>query len=317
MRPIRFLVPGTTGKFLCGGLLVELQVIRLLKGIVSAELVTYRQKELGKQFLPDLLRERIPIDNFLWIISWGFDIPLLLRLLDGCFVIYHAHSSGYGFSLPLGVPILAVSHHTLGYWGSKAPHNPMFLLPNAIELKWVRQNIRLRINERANRCSLIQRSIDVLVQKRKGSNYIFQQLVPLLRAQGLTVVIQKGWTEDIVDLISNTKVYLYDSANYWKLRGVTEGFGLPPLEAMACGCIIFSSLNSGLANIVDPGHSGHQVGYGNPFIDTSRIMEAVTKPQHWQPDSQITAKILLNASISNLKYRWQLSLELINRLENS
>ena len=30
-------------------------------------------------------------------------------------------------------------------------------------------------------------------------------------------------------------VVLYDSADYWRGRGVSEGFGLPPLEALACG----------------------------------------------------------------------------------
>jgi hypothetical protein len=53
--------------------------------------------------------------------------------LRGHRVAYHAHSSGYGFDLPAGVPVLAVSRNTLGYWGARAPRNPLCLVPNALE----------------------------------------------------------------------------------------------------------------------------------------------------------------------------------------
>ena len=43
----------------------------------------------------------------LWIVSWGFEVPRQLRALRGRAVAYHAHSSGYGFPLPAGVPVLA------------------------------------------------------------------------------------------------------------------------------------------------------------------------------------------------------------------
>ena len=114
-------MPGTSGKFRCGGLLVELQTARLVAQLVPAEVVTYRQRESGTPFLADLLRtERCP-GEALWIVSWGFDVPPLLRQLKGRPVAYHAHSSGYGFPLPAGVPVLAVSRNTLGYWGDRAP----------------------------------------------------------------------------------------------------------------------------------------------------------------------------------------------------
>jgi hypothetical protein len=56
LRSIRVLVPGTTGRFRCGGLLVELQTARLLAQIARVEVVTYRQREAGLPFLADLLR---------------------------------------------------------------------------------------------------------------------------------------------------------------------------------------------------------------------------------------------------------------------
>ena len=130
---IRVLVPGTRTRFRCGGLSVALQTARLLETLRRTEVVTYRERESGSPFLTDLLQQEEPSPNVLWLVSWGFDVPLLLRRLRGHSVIYQAHSSGYGFDLPAGVPVLAVSRNTLGYWGDRAPRNPLFLLPNALE----------------------------------------------------------------------------------------------------------------------------------------------------------------------------------------
>ena len=49
-------MPGTTGRFRCGGLLVELQSARLVAELVPTQVVTYRQREPDHPFLADLLR---------------------------------------------------------------------------------------------------------------------------------------------------------------------------------------------------------------------------------------------------------------------
>ena len=155
-RPLRFLVPGTGDRFRCGGLSVELQSARLCEGLApSVELVTYRRREPGREFLPDLLKQEQPPGQALWLVSWGFHVPQLLRQLRGRPVAYHAHSSGYGFDLPAGVPVLAVSRNTLGYWGDRAPRSPLQWVPNAIDPGFVG--------------GMGERPIDVLVQARKSS----------------------------------------------------------------------------------------------------------------------------------------------------
>ncbi|EFA70405.1 hypothetical protein CRC_01041 [Cylindrospermopsis raciborskii CS-505] len=45
MRKLYFLLPGTNGKFACGGLWAELKTISLVRNICNAEVVTYRQRE--------------------------------------------------------------------------------------------------------------------------------------------------------------------------------------------------------------------------------------------------------------------------------
>ena len=293
---VRFLVPGTSQRFRCGGLSVELQTARLLAGLCATEIVTYRERSPDHLFLDDCLRDGSPDEGILWIVSWGFDVPALIRRLRGHRVAYHAHSSGYGFDLPPGVPVLAVSRNTLGYWGDKAPRNPLFLVPNALDQAWL---------ERGARAGTDRRPIDVLVQARKSSPYVLNQLVPALRQAGLVVEVQSGWVEDLVNLFNRSTTYLYDSAEYWRGRGVTEGFGLPPLEALACGCVVFSSLNHALADYGDPGRVVHQIGCGRLAFDLERIKSAVDAPQPWRPSVDRLEAVLQECSETALIERWR------------
>jgi len=296
-------VPGTTGRFRCGGLLVELQCARLLAELVPTQLVTYRQREPDHPFLADLLRQEAAPGRALWIVSWGFDVPRLLARLRGRPVAYHAHSSGYGFDLPAGVPVLAVSRNTLGYWGDRAPRSPLLLVPNALEPKWL---------ERGRRHGDGERPIDVLVQRRKSSAYLLKQLVPALRARGLVVQVQEGWVDDLVELFNSAKVVLYDSADYWRGRGVSEGFGLPPIEALACGCVVFSSFNHALADSLDPGVLGHQIGAGSLAGDIERIEAAAADPDRWRPTPAALAPLLKGCSEAALRARWAPALAEVN-----
>jgi hypothetical protein len=296
-------VPGTGGRYRCGGLQVELQTARLVGQLRSTEVVTYRQREAGTPFLADLLRREPAPGQALWVVSWGFDVPPLLRRLRRRPVAYHAHSSGYGFDLPAGVPVLAVSRNTLGYWGERASRNPLFLVPNALEPQWL---------ERGARPTTAHRPIDVLVQQRKSSAYVLQQLVPALRRAGLRVEVQSGWVEDLVDLFNSATVVLYDSADYWRGRGVSEGFGLPPLEALACGCVVFSSLNHALADSLDPGLMGHQIGCGSLQADLQRIAAAVADPEAWLPPPGRLTPLLESCSEPVLLERWRGALRAID-----
>ncbi len=307
LRPVRFLVPGTTARYRCGGLLVELQTARLVGQLMPVEVVTYRQRQGDHPFFDDLLRQEPPgaADQPLWIVSWGFDVPGLLRRLRGRAVAYHAHSSGYGFDLPAGVPVLAVSRNTLGYWGDRAPRNPLLLVPNALEAQWLERG-------RRGPAAGPRRPVDVLVQRRKSSRYVLEELVPALRAAGLRVEVQSGWVDDLVESFNGATVVLYDSADYWRGRGVSEGFGLPPLEALACGCVVFSSLNHALADSLDPGLLGHQIGCGSLAGDLRRITAAVADPAAWRPDPERLEALLAGSAEPVLLERWRRALEAID-----
>ena len=303
---IRVLVPGTSSRFRCGGLSVAKQTVRLLSELRPTTLVTYRERTEQHPFIDDLLKEDLIDGKCLWIVTWGFDVPRLLKRLRGRNVIYHAHSSGYGFKLPPSVPIVAVSRNTMGYWGHHASRNPLFFIPNALEPQWIKRGDL--------KGDLAIRPIDVLVQKRKSSNYLLFELVPALRAKGLRVEIQSDWVEDIVRLFNDSKVFLYDSTEHWSAAGVTEGFGLPPVEAMACGCIVFSSLNHALSDIFTPGEIGHQIGCGSLSNDVNRIISAVRNPSDWKSSSIKSDLVLLELSEESYVKRWKDVLNQIDQL---
>lgn len=260
LRPLKVLLPGTGPRFQCGGLAVGLQLAATAGTLAPTEVVTYGQRQPDAAFLEDLLpQEPVSLQRQapLWLVSWGFHVPRLLRRLRGRAVAYHAHSSGYGFHLPPGIPVLAVSRNTMAYWGAQAPRNPLFLLPNAVDPAF------------HNRGGV--RDLDVLVQRRKTSAYVLHTLAPALRKRGLRVHVQEGWVDHLERLFNRSKVYLYDSADHWNQAGVSEGFGLPPLEALACGCVVFSSLNHALADHLTPGVNCFQIGAGTLAADVERI----------------------------------------------
>ena len=304
-RPLRFLVPGTGARWRCGGLLVELQTAELVAQLRPSQVVTYRQRQADLPFLDDLLRREATPAEALWIVSWGFDVPKLLRRLAGRPVAYHAHSCGYGFDLPPGVPLLAVSRNTLAYWGARSPRSPLFLVPNVLASQWLERGAA-----NATRAPIGpgHRPIDVLVQRRKNSPYVLRRLVPALRSRGLRVEVQSGWVDDLVDLFNSATVVLYDSAEYWRGRGVSEGFGLPPIEALACGCVVFSSLNHALADNLEPGWLGHQIGFGTLSADLDRIAAAVAEPQAWRPEPQVLQALLERFRESAQLAPWQRAL---------
>ncbi|MEM6611490.1 MAG: glycosyltransferase, partial [Cyanobacteria bacterium P01_C01_bin.72] len=89
------------------------------------------------------------------------------------------------------------------------------------------------------------------------------------------VEIIDSYVADLAALFNRSKIYLYDSAEYWATAGVTEGFGLPPLEALACGCHLFSSVNHGLADYLDPGFNCHKIAGYSLEYDLLRIKQVL------------------------------------------
>lgn len=291
MRKLYFLVPGTGGKFACGGLWAELKTMSLAQKLCTAEVVTYRQREKDTPFLADLIRGQ-PLDDVIFVISWGFDVSKLAKQLRSYHVVYHAHSAGYRLRLPSAIPIITVSRNTMGYWGQQAPHSLIYYLPNQISDEFRNLNG--------------SRDIDVLVQARKSSEYLMRDLLPTLQ-QHCRVDVVNSFVPDLPGLFNRTKVYLYDSAEYWAQQRVSEGFGLQPLEAIACGCQVFSSVNGGLSDYLDPGFNCQKIAGYSKDHDLKRILTTLNAASPSFPDS-----LLDEYRSANILYRLERILIEIN-----
>jgi Glycosyl transferases group 1 len=292
MRKLYFLLPGTDSKFACGGLWAELKTLNLAQKICPAEVVTYRQREEGKLFLDDLLQQK-NLDDVIFVVCWGFDIPKLLPRLASYNTVYHAHSAGYGFKIPSSIPVVTVSRNSMGYWGQASPHSLIFYLPNEISPEFKNSNLT--------------RDIDVLIQARKSSEYLMQELIPTLQ-QKCNVFVVNSYVKDLPELFNQAKVYLYDSAEYWAVQNVSEGFGLQPMEALACGCQVFSSLNGGLSDYLDPGFNSYKIASYSKEYDVKRILKVL---DNWTP-AVLSSEFVAEYREENIIQRFRVILDELN-----
>lgn len=281
-KDIYFLFPQM--QFNSGGHLAQLNFLEVAKSICNAQPVTYKIREKNTLFLDDILQQNLE-RNSIYFIHWGFDIPQLLKRLKNQNVVYIAHSTGYKFTIPVNVPIITVSKNSQGYWGRKSPNSLIFYLPNVISDKY--QNYQQN------------RPIDILVQKRKSSQYLIDQLIPNLK-NNCQLELVDYWVDDLAQLFNQSKIYLYDSAEYWIQSGFTEGFGLPPLEAIACGCRVFSSINDALSDYLDPSFNCDKLRVYSVEYDVKRILSAVN---NWQ--NQDYSELLKPYRFNQVKNRFQ------------
>lgn len=248
-----------------GGHIAQVKFLSIAQSFCSAQPVTYEKREKNTLFYDDLIKSRdISTDNNIYIIHWGPHIKQLLRKLKGRNIVYFAHSTGYNWKIPSSVPIVCVSKHTQAYWGRYAPNSLIFHLPNHISENYYPFGC--------------DRTIDVLVQKRKSSNYLMKELIPALQNR-CNLFLVDSWVEDLATLFNQAKIYLYDSSEYWIQQGQTEGFGLPPLEAMACGCTVFSSINDALSDYLDPNFNSYKLRVYSKDYDVENILKTL---KNWQ-----------------------------------
>lgn len=263
MRPLIFLFPDD--RLDVGGNSAQARFLSICSSFRNAAAVYYGKRIDGALHIDDVLAAQ-PIsasdtqDAPIFVIHWGPDIAALLTKLEHRDVIYVAHSTGWGMAMPPHVPILCVSRHSMAYWGRHAPNSYIAYLPNIVEV--------------GSCTNAPDRDIDVLVQVRKSSRYVLDRLVPALRQQ-CRITVLDGWVDDLSAWFRRSKVYLYDSLEHWADVGATEGFGLPPLEALGQGCAVFSSVNDALADYLDPGFNCRKIRVHSLAWDVASILKAV------------------------------------------
>lgn len=257
MRKFVFLFPRM--EIQSGGHIAQWRFYEVFREIAPTELSTYQYRVEGFPFLDEVLKAP-PNDDEIFVVHWGPNVPTLLSRLKGRNIVYVAHSTGWGFQLPPEVPVITVSRHSQAYWGRKAPNQFIMRLPNVIGEEYCQKGL--------------ERDLDVLIQKRKSSAYLLDVLTPALAGHCNLKVLDE-WVDDLSEYFNRAKVYLYDSTDHWGQMNASEGFGLPPLEALACGCTVFSSINDSLSDYLDPGFNCYKLRTYSTAFDQAQIIDAV------------------------------------------
>lgn len=94
--------------------------------------------------------------------------------------------------------------------------------------------------------------------------------------------------EDLISFYRNCSLFVFPSNH--------EGFGLPPLEAMACGAVTISSSATSLAEVID---------FPAAMFDPMDIAEMAKKMQQALTDSVLRQKIIEHAKQQVKKFTWQ------------
>lgn len=242
----------------CGGYIIQDNILNILNYETQ-----YQSFKIKNSEVEDFIKiNKDSKDEFIIVVFWGPLVDEQIYKFEKWKIIYWAHSCGYQFNhLHPNIPIIAVSKFTLQYYATNY-NNPVFLLYSPIEINQLK----------------LEKNIDIIVQKRKNSKYVLDNLIPILQSnKNFNIMIIDKWIgekNDYLNLLSRSKIYIYDSKEYWKSHNLTEGFGIPPIEALMSGCIVFSSLNDALSDILEPLVNCFQLT-GNIDYDLKNIEESV------------------------------------------
>lgn len=100
---------------------------------------------------------------------------------------------------------------------------------------------------------------------------------------------------------------IYSRSLVWFLGSYSEGFGVPVLEAMACGCAVVSTSCGGPQDIINDGENGFLVKVG----DVKQIVHSV---QELVGDEELRRQFVENSKETLKKFSWERS---INKLEET
>ena len=122
-----------------------------------------------------------------------------------------------------------------------------------------------KIRQKHNLPKAFLLGVGTLSPRKNFSRFIqaFDQLAPEYPDTHLVIVGNKGWNfDDILEEGNREKVHLigyvdaaelvalYNLAKIFVFPSLYEGFGIPPLEAMSCGCPVVTSNISSLPEVV-------------------------------------------------------------------
>jgi glycosyltransferase involved in cell wall biosynthesis len=105
---------------------------------------------------------------------------------------------------------------------------------------------------------------------------------------------------------------LYAKCDVWLCGSISEGFHLPPLEAMACRCPVVSTRVGGPMDIIEEGVNGHLVAVKDVAGLADRMINVLTLPEDkWRQMSDAAYHTATRYSWDDATDRFERALELV------
>jgi glycosyltransferase involved in cell wall biosynthesis len=99
---------------------------------------------------------------------------------------------------------------------------------------------------------------------------------------------------------------IYSSSLVWFLGSYSEGFGLPVLEAMACGCAVVSTRCGGPEDIINNGENGF-------LVDVGDVEQIVKKIKELLDDGELRQRFVKNSQETLKKFSWESSIDQLEK----
>jgi len=189
------------------------------------------------------------------------------------------------------VNLATVSHRTAGELAAHFARQDVSVIPNAVDLARFNSPERLRRREQARK--ILQLSEAEFVLLLVGNDWKSKGLAPLLNAiaalQHLPLRLLVVGRDDRAPFLEQIRLLhldgrvlfhgrssdimqFYAAADVYTGPSLHDSFALPPIEAMACGLPVITSVNNGGSQIITEGLDGFVVSDAQDSVALSRLI---------------------------------------------
>lgn len=294
--------------------MVARDVAELLEKIsgVNVKFVATHEKCAGALAPDEVFKKIADVSRMqpptLFFVTWGplitKHVELIHRAYPDARIIYYAQSFGWDIKIPAKIPIVCVSRYVMSQWALYAPENFCAYIPPPLQPCF-------HLQENARNAE--GRDIDILVHMRKQNEYCLKKLIPALQTVGYRLQTINEWIpqERFANLLNRTKIFLYVTALHragFRRYLPGEGFGLPALEALACGALVGSNLLGGVTDFLTPGENCVKLQNGDLKFDLRQIKHAL---ENFEVNEKVAVAIAEEYSSETVGKKWRNLLGLI------